>query len=96
MRGAVRVMCGAVGLDEVGACGCSPFDVACSPFDAGHGSVAGAYVGVLLGGAPVNFLRAVIVAAKTRLRVASGSISMHCISSCATCVVCSAGVRVGS
>ncbi len=26
-RGAVLVMCGAVGLDDVGACGCSPFEV---------------------------------------------------------------------
>ena len=95
-RGAVHVMCGAVGFDEVGACGCSPFDVACSPFDAGHGSVAGSYVGVLVGGVPVNFLMAAIVVRNTLLRVVCGSISMHLISSFATCAVCSAGVRVGS
>ncbi len=90
-------MCGAVGLDEVVACGCSPFaGLARSPFDAGHGSVAGSYVGVIVGGAPVNFLMAAIVVNNTRLRVASGSISMHRMSSFATCVVCSAGVRVGS
>ena len=89
-------MCGAVGLDEVGACGCSPFDLACSPFSAGHGSVAGSYVGVIGGGAPVNVLMAAIVVRKTRLRVSCGSISMHRNNSFVTCVVCSAGVRVGS
>ncbi len=96
MRGVVRVMCGAVGFEEVGACGCSPFEVACSPFEAGHGSVAGSYVGGSVGGAPVNFRMAAVVVSNTRLRVAGGSISMHRISSCTTCVVCSAGVRVGS
>ena len=44
-------MCGAVGLVDEGACGCSPFEFACSPFDAGHGSVAGSYVGGSVGGA---------------------------------------------
>ena len=90
------MMCGAVGLEEVGACGCSPFELACSPFDAGHGSVAGSYVGGSVGGAPVNFRMAAVVLRNTRLRVASGSISMHRINSFATCAVCSAGVRVGS
>lgn len=89
MRGAVRVMCGAVGFEEVGACGCSPFE-------AGHGSVAGSYVGGFVGGAPVNFLMAAIVDRNSRLRVARGRISIHRTSSFATCVVCSAGVRVGS
>ena len=60
-RGAVRVMCVAVGLEEVGACVCSPFELACSPFDAGHGSVAGSYVGGFVGGAPVNFRMASVV-----------------------------------
>ncbi len=89
-------MCGAVGFDEVGACGCSPFEVPCSPFDSGHGRVAGSYVGVLVGGAPVNLRMAAIVVINTLLRVFCGSISMLRISSFATCVVCSAGVRVGS
>jgi len=95
-HGAALVMCGAVRFDEVGACGCSPFDVACSPFDAGHGRVAGSYVGVLVGGAPVYFLMAAIVVRNNLLRLGCGSISMHLISSFATCAVCSAGVRIGS
>ena len=95
-RGDARAMCGAVGLVEVGACGCSLFVVASSPFDAGHGRVAGSYVGASVGGAPVNFLMAAIVVRNNFLRVDCGSISMHRMSSFATCAVCSAGVRVGS
>ena len=90
------MMCGADGFDEVGACGCSPFEVGCLPFDAGHGSVAGSYVGGFVGGAPENFLMAAIVDKNSLLRVARGRISIHRMSSFATCVVCSAGVRVGS
>lgn len=55
------MICGAVGLEEVGARVCSPFELACSPFDAGHGSVAGSYVGGVVGGAPVNFRMAAVV-----------------------------------
>ena len=78
------MMCGAVGFDEVGACDCSPFVVGCSPFDAGHGSVSGSYVGGCVGGAPANFLMAAIVDRNSCLRVARGRISMHRMSSCAT------------
>ncbi len=40
IRGAVRVIWGAVGFDDVGAC-CAPFVSDSLPFDVGHGSVAG-------------------------------------------------------
>lgn len=55
MRGALRVMCGAVGFDDVG-----PLEVR-SPFEGCHGRVAGSCPGVSVGDLPVNFLMAAIV-----------------------------------
>ena len=88
MRGIVRVRCGAVGLvDVVCAAG--------SPFEAGHGSVEGLYVGVVLGGVPVTFCIARTIVVSRRHLVARGSGTMYRMSSLVTCAICSAGVYVG-
>ncbi len=94
MRGVVRVMCGAVGLVEVGIVVISPF-VVISLFAVGHGRVAGSYVLVVVIGASSIFRMALIVVLKRRFRVALGRCSMHLTSLLATCEVCSVGVHVG-
>ena len=53
-RGAVRVMAGAVGLEDVGVCGVAVKSAGCScwpPFEVSHGSVSGSvwsFVGLLV------------------------------------------------
>ena len=87
MRGADRVICGAVGLVEDVLVGCA------APFEGCHGRPSSASGS---GGALVHFRIAWIVVVKSRLRVASGRNVMQRTNSRATCCVCSVGERVGS
>ena len=87
-RGIVRVRCGAVGFVDV-AC------VTGSPFELGHGRVAGSWGVVLLDGAAANFLMARMIDVSRRLRSARGRCSVLLKSSCVTWWMCSVGVSTG-
>ena len=86
--GRVRVSCGAVGLVDV-VCGAG------APFELSHGSVAGSYVGGVLGDVVATVLMAKMILVSSRFRSARGRVSVHRRSSCVTWVMCSVGVRMG-
>jgi hypothetical protein len=88
MRGAVRVMWGAVGLDDVG--------LIMSPFEVPQGIVVGSYVGLFVGAVCVILRMLCVIVMNRRRRRALGRCSMHRINSWATCCVCSVGERLGS
>lgn len=88
MRGALRVMCGAVGLDDVGLVRVVPPLEGCqgkvAPFEGCHGRVVGSCPGVFVGDLPVNCWMVAIVVVMSRFRVAHGRCSMHRMNSFAT------------
>ena len=88
-RGIVRVRCGAVGFVDVVCCPGSPFEL-------GHGRVAGSWGVVLLGGAAATFLMARMIEVSKRFHSARGRCSVLLKSSCVTWWMCSVRVRTGS